>query len=41
MDDLHAKFLPQFVELARVRVATAVKAVSERDPAVMPGSLPW
>jgi HPt (histidine-containing phosphotransfer) domain-containing protein len=33
MDDLHAKFLPQFIELARARVATAVKAVLERDDA--------
>jgi chemotaxis protein histidine kinase CheA len=31
MDDLHAKFLPQFVVLARSRVAMAVKAVGERD----------
>jgi len=36
MDELHAKFLPQFVEIARLRVATAVKAVSERDHAAMP-----
>ena len=33
MDDLHARFLPQFVELARSRVATAAKAVAERDHA--------
>jgi HPt (histidine-containing phosphotransfer) domain-containing protein len=31
MDDLHAKFLPQFVVLARSRLALALKAVLERD----------
>lgn len=33
MDDLHAKFLPQFVVLARSRVAVALKATIERDHA--------
>jgi HPt (histidine-containing phosphotransfer) domain-containing protein len=33
MEDLHAKFLPQFVVLARSRVALAIKAVTERDHA--------
>lgn len=31
MDDLHARFLPQFVKLARARLATAIKAVGDRD----------
>jgi HPt (histidine-containing phosphotransfer) domain-containing protein len=31
MDDLHAKFLPQFLELARSRVAAALKAAGARD----------
>jgi HPt (histidine-containing phosphotransfer) domain-containing protein len=30
-EDLHARFLPQFVTLARERVATAVAAVLRRD----------
>jgi len=30
-DDLHARFLPQFVTLARSRVAVALAAVLERD----------
>lgn len=33
IDDLHAKFLPQFVVLARSRVALAIKAAAERDHA--------
>ena len=36
MEDLHARFLPQFVALARSRVAMAVKAVAERDHAATP-----
>jgi HPt (histidine-containing phosphotransfer) domain-containing protein len=36
MEDLHAKFLPQFVKLARSRVAMAVKALAERDHAATP-----
>src|SRR5215470_6611560 len=31
MDDLHAKFMPQFLELARARVAAALKAAAARD----------
>lgn len=31
MDDLNAKFLPQFLELARTRVASAIKAAVARD----------
>ena len=31
MDDLHAKFMPQFLELARSRVAAALKAATTRD----------
>lgn len=31
MDDLHAKFLPQFVDLARSRLALALKVTLERD----------
>ena len=31
MDDLHAKFMPQFLELARSRVAAALKAATARD----------
>ena len=31
MDDLNAKFLPQFLELARSRIAAALKAVAARD----------
>jgi HPt (histidine-containing phosphotransfer) domain-containing protein len=31
MDDLNAKFLPQFVALARARVAAALKAAAARD----------
>ena len=34
MDDLHAKFLPQFLELARSRVAAALKAAIARDHVV-------
>jgi HPt (histidine-containing phosphotransfer) domain-containing protein len=30
-EDLHAKFLPQFVTLARSRVAVALAAVMQRD----------
>lgn len=33
MDDLHAKFLPQFVDLARSRVALALKVAIDRDHA--------
>jgi len=33
MDDLLAKFLPQFVTLARSRVAVALTAVTQRDQA--------
>lgn len=33
MDDLHAKFLPQFVDLARSRVALAIRIAVERDHA--------
>jgi chemotaxis protein histidine kinase CheA len=33
MEDLHARFLPQFVKLARARVATAITAVGEREQA--------
>jgi len=31
MDDLYAKFLPQFVTLARSRVATAIAVATRRD----------
>jgi HPt (histidine-containing phosphotransfer) domain-containing protein len=31
MDDLSAKFLPQFLELARTRVTGAIKAAVARD----------
>lgn len=31
MDDLNAKFLPQFLELARARLAAALKAAATRD----------
>jgi chemotaxis protein histidine kinase CheA len=31
MDDLYAKFLPQFVKLARERVAAAISVATERD----------
>jgi HPt (histidine-containing phosphotransfer) domain-containing protein len=31
MDDLNAKFLPQFLELARARVAAAIKSAVARD----------
>jgi HPt (histidine-containing phosphotransfer) domain-containing protein len=31
MDDLNAKFLPQFLELARSRVAAALRAAAARD----------
>jgi HPt (histidine-containing phosphotransfer) domain-containing protein len=33
MEDLHAKFLPQFVALAHSRLEQAIKAVVERDHA--------
>jgi HPt (histidine-containing phosphotransfer) domain-containing protein len=33
MDELYAKFLPQFVTLARSRVALAVAATNQRDDA--------
>jgi len=36
MDDLHSKFLPQFVVLARSRVALALKVTIERDHAAAP-----
>jgi HPt (histidine-containing phosphotransfer) domain-containing protein len=35
MDDLYAKFLPQFVKLARARVATAITVASQRDQGAM------
>ncbi|HEU4732417.1 MAG TPA: Hpt domain-containing protein [Kofleriaceae bacterium] len=35
MEDLYAKFLPQFVELARSRVGLAIKAAVERDLVAM------
>ena len=31
MDDLYAKFLPQFVKLARERVAAAIAVATQRD----------
>ncbi|HEX3480531.1 MAG TPA: Hpt domain-containing protein [Kofleriaceae bacterium] len=31
MDELSAKFLPQFLELARARLAAALKAAAARD----------
>jgi HPt (histidine-containing phosphotransfer) domain-containing protein len=31
MDDLNAKFLPQFLQLARSRLAAALQAVAARD----------
>jgi HPt (histidine-containing phosphotransfer) domain-containing protein len=31
MDDLHAKFLPQFLQLARSRLAAALQAAAARD----------
>ncbi|TMQ02910.1 MAG: hypothetical protein E6J90_45290 [Deltaproteobacteria bacterium] len=33
MDDLHARFLPQFVKLARARIAKAIKVIAEREAA--------
>jgi len=33
MEDLHARFLPQFVTLARARVAAAITAATQRDHA--------
>jgi HPt (histidine-containing phosphotransfer) domain-containing protein len=33
MEDLHAKFLPQFVALARSRLELAIKVAVERDHA--------
>ncbi len=33
MDDLYAKFLPQFVKLARARVDSALTTVTRRDHA--------
>ncbi|HEX8110490.1 MAG TPA: Hpt domain-containing protein [Kofleriaceae bacterium] len=36
MDDLSAKFLPQFLELARSRVATAIQAAVARDHLAAP-----
>jgi HPt (histidine-containing phosphotransfer) domain-containing protein len=35
MEDLHAKFLPQFVSLARSRIELAIKAVADRDHAAI------
>jgi HPt (histidine-containing phosphotransfer) domain-containing protein len=35
MEDLHARFLPQFVRLAHARVTTAIRAVTERDQALI------
>jgi hypothetical protein len=32
MDELNARFLPQFIALARARVARALAAVTERAP---------
>jgi HPt (histidine-containing phosphotransfer) domain-containing protein len=34
-EDLHARFLPQFVTLARSRIATGIDAATRRDPAVI------
>lgn len=39
MDELHAKFLPQFAALARTRVEKALAAVQRRDFAAVPGVL--
>ena len=36
MDDLHARFLPQFLELARTRVAAALQAAAARDHLAAP-----
>lgn len=36
MDDLSAKFLPQFLELARSRVTSALKAAAARDHLAVP-----
>ena len=33
MDELYAKFLPQFITLARSRVALAISAAGQRDDA--------
>jgi HPt (histidine-containing phosphotransfer) domain-containing protein len=35
MEDLHARFLPQFVTLARSRIAMGIDAATRRDPAVI------
>jgi HPt (histidine-containing phosphotransfer) domain-containing protein len=36
MDDLNAKFLPQFLELARARITAALKAALARDHMAAP-----
>jgi HPt (histidine-containing phosphotransfer) domain-containing protein len=36
MDDLNAKFLPQFLDLARARLAAAIKAAAARDHLASP-----
>jgi HPt (histidine-containing phosphotransfer) domain-containing protein len=38
-DDLYAKFLPQFVALARARVSVALAAVAQRDHGAMPATV--
>jgi chemotaxis protein histidine kinase CheA len=31
IEDLHAKFLPQFIKIARTRLALAISAATQRD----------
>lgn len=38
-EDLYAKFLPQFVALARTRVSVALAAVAQRDHGAMPATV--
>jgi HPt (histidine-containing phosphotransfer) domain-containing protein len=35
MEELHARFLPQFVTLARSRIAAGIDAATRRDPEVI------
>ena len=38
-EDLYAKFLPQFVALARTRVSVALAAVAQRDHGALPSTV--
>jgi HPt (histidine-containing phosphotransfer) domain-containing protein len=38
-EDLHARFVPQFVALARTRVSVALAAVAQRDHGAMPATV--